>query len=195
MDLHLLKNIVEEPQFEGMSNSEITQLLNAQTIEYWIHPATSDVQNLMFANGSYMKLLAVYRDHEDAQVRVAAEAAIDTVTGQIPVLNIKNNPNIQNMLHLLVYKGVFTQQDADDLNNFARRVKSRAEDELGGPVELVNVNCARLLDKLALAEQAVSAAEVELQVAHQLVSVQEAVLEEKQNVCNQLRSGIDVEVN
>src|SRR5689334_12300377 len=103
-----LQTELENPEYEGLNAAEIVALLNEQSIEYFIEPPTPEVTNFLFNNGMYMKLLAVYRTHEDAQIRVAAEAALDLAQSQIPNINLQN-PNMLAMLTVLVAGEVWTQ--------------------------------------------------------------------------------------
>ncbi|RYX82064.1 hypothetical protein EON83_21390 [bacterium] len=146
MNLPLLKIEVEKPEFTLKSVQEIAGILNASTTPYFVEVDTPDMTNFLMNTGLYAKLLAVYRDHPNKLVRVAAEGALDLAQSQIKFVNVSNG-TIQATLPILVENAVWTQADADSVVNYARRYKSRAFDLFGVEVTEGDIRAARLLDR------------------------------------------------
>lgn len=139
MNYEALSAELEKPKYNGLDDAAIVEALNAETVEYHVEPATSDLQNYLMTTVSstppltlYMKLSLTYRnaDYSDV-VRAVAESAIDLANGQIPNVNLYGNPLYSVMMGVLVQAEVWTQAEADGVLNFGRRYRSRAA-ELGG---------------------------------------------------------------
>jgi hypothetical protein len=163
MNYQQLQTELENEAYQNLDAAQCVALLNEQNIEYFVQPPTPEVTNFLFNNGMYMKLLAVYRDHPDVQIRVAAEAAIDLAASQIPELNLEN-ANTQTMMAALVTGGVWTQAEADSLLNFAKRTRSRAEAEFGRLLTENDVNRARWSEQVAAFEAVIDLKQQELAI-------------------------------
>jgi hypothetical protein len=177
MNIQALETELNQPQYEDKTDAEVLSMLNDQSIESFVEPATPDLTNFLFNNGLYAKLLAAYRNPQvPLQIQVAAESGLDLAQSQIPNVNLQN-PNIQLMLGALVQAGVWTQAEANSVLNFGRRTHSRASELFGADVTQADLDAMRLHQLL----------QPKLDMTRQKRAVLDAII-------GQLEAGVDVDI-
>lgn len=144
-NIQKLKTLIDGPEYQGVTDTDVVTRLNAKTIPYYIEVPTPDLTNFLFNSGLYSKLLAAYRDHPDPRVRVASEGALDLAQSQISKVNVENTA-IKMTLPVLVAGNVWSQPEADSVLAYARRYTSIAQRLLEEDVLDADVRAARNYD-------------------------------------------------
>lgn len=155
MNIQDLKTELESDAYRGMDDAAKLDALNAETQEYHVPVATSDVQNYLMTTFSstppltlYNKLSLTYRNNAYPDVvRAIAESAIDLANGQIRELELHGEGYTQ-MAGALVQAGVWTPSEANAVLNLGRRTRSRAQDLGWGVVTPGDLNALQVQDAL-----------------------------------------------
>jgi len=123
MNFYELKDEINKPKYNGLTNEEIATLLNTENIPVVVD--VSSIQLLYWAafNGRFDKIKVASETHPIQEIRAIAQAALKLID-RIDVGYSRSSH--KGLLDNFVLSGVLTSEDAEALDTMCDKMMSRA---------------------------------------------------------------------